>query len=153
MGVPTCQTVCCRTCALQCNPSVRIVWCLLCVFCGPLKCFSAKAREQKVSSKFLASGAQCKPLAQICQVCHRGSENCDQMYGSEMWGIVQGAYAPYALVTCSLTSLKPFSLSLEKDWHDPHRGGTSLQYLRTPVLPDLETHGPRVDSPGWYGFH
>ena len=28
-------------------------------------------------------------------------EDCDLMYGSEVWGIVQGAYAQYALATCS----------------------------------------------------
>ena len=41
-------------------------------------------------------------------------EDYDLMYGSEVWGIVQGAYAQYALATCSLTTLKPSSLSLER---------------------------------------
>ena len=30
-------------------------------------------------------------------------EDSDPMYGSVMWGIVQGTYAQYALLTCSLT--------------------------------------------------
>ena len=53
-------------------------------------------------------------------------ENCDLMYGSEVWGIVQGAYAQYALAPCSLTTLKPFSLSLGKVGTIPIAGGTSL---------------------------
>ena len=36
------------------------------------------------------------------------------MYGPEVRGIVQGAYAPVTLVTCSLTTLKPSSLLLER---------------------------------------
>ena len=53
-------------------------------------------------------------------------ENCDLMYGSEVWGIVQGAYAQYDLATCSLTTLKPFSLSLGKVGTIPIVGGTSF---------------------------
>ena len=41
-------------------------------------------------------------------------EDYDPMYGSEVWGIVQGVYTQYALLTCSLTTLKPSSLSLER---------------------------------------
>ena len=57
-------------------------------------------------------------------------ENCDLMYGSEVWGIVQSAYAQYALAPCSLMTLKPFSLSLEKVGTIPIVGETSLQCLQ-----------------------
>ena len=40
-------------------------------------------------------------------------ENCDLMYGSEVWGIVQGAYAQYALATCIIV--------VGEGWYDPHR--------------------------------
>ena len=63
------------------------------------------------------------------------------MYGSVVWSIVQGAYAQYALATCSLTTLKPFSLLLGKVGAIPIVGETSLQYLQKPVLLDLESHG------------
>ena len=66
------------------------------------------------------------------------SENCGQLSGSEMWGIVQSAYAQCALMTCSLTTLKPFSLSLEKVSMIPIVEGTSLQYLQ-----DAGAPGPR----------
>ena len=39
-------------------------------------------------------------------------EDCILMYGSEVWSIVQGAYTQCALAICSLTMLKPLSLSL-----------------------------------------
>ena len=68
-------------------------------------------------------------------------ENCDLMYGSEVWGIVQGAYAQYALATCSLTTLKPFSLSLGKVGTIPIVGGTSLQCLQEAGAP--EPRNPR----------
>ena len=65
-------------------------------------------------------------------------ENCDLMYGSEVWSIVQGAYAQYALATCSLTTLKPFSLSFGKVGTISIVGGTSLQCLQEAGAP-----GPR----------
>ena len=45
-------------------------------------------------------------------------ENCDLMYGSEVWNIVQGAYAQYALVPCS-NDAHPFLISFREGWHDP----------------------------------
>ena len=80
-------------------------------------------------------------------------ENCDLMYGSGVWGIVQGAYAQYALAPCSLTTLKPLSLSLGKVGTIPIAGGTSLLCLQRRALLDLETHGRREGWPGWHGFH
>merc|ERR1712136_504155 len=62
-------------------------------------------------------------------------EDCDLMYGSEVWGIVQGAYAQYALATCSLTTLKPFSLSLVEAGTIPVVGQTSLQCLQEAGAP------------------
>ena len=62
-------------------------------------------------------------------------EDCDLMYGSEVWGIVQGAYAQDALATCSLTTLKPFSLSLGEAGTIPIVGGTSLQCLQEAGAP------------------
>jgi len=62
-------------------------------------------------------------------------EDCDLVYGSEVWGIVQGAYAQYALATCSLTTLKPFSLSLVEAGTIPIVGGTSLQCLKEAGAP------------------
>ena len=45
-----------------------------------------------------------------------------------MWGIVQGAYAQYALAPCSLTTLKTF---FHCRWGTiPIAGGTSLQCLQ-----------------------
>ena len=49
-------------------------------------------------------------------------EDYDPMYGSEVWGIVQGVYAQHALLTCSLTTLKPSSLSLERLARFPGEG-------------------------------
>ena len=76
-------------------------------------------------------------------------ENCDLMYGSEVWGIVQGPYAQYALSTCNLTTLKPFSLLLGKVGTIPIVGGTNLQCLQEA---DLKTHGRRDGWPDWHGF-
>ena len=50
----------------------------------------------------------------IASVVVAVGEDYDQIYSSEVWGILQRAYAPYALVTYSLTTLKPLSLSLER---------------------------------------
>ena len=50
-------------------------------------------------------------------------ENCDLVYGAEVLGIVQGAYAQYPLAPCCLTTLKPFSLSLGKVGTFPIAGG------------------------------
>merc|ERR1711916_9626 len=52
-----------------------------------------------------------------------------------MGGMVQGAYAQYALATCSLTTLKPFSLSLVEAGTIPIVGGTSLQCLQEAGAP------------------
>merc|ERR1719450_440028 len=49
--------------------------------------------------------------------------------------MVQGAYAQYALATCSLTTLKPFSLSLVEAGTIPIVGGTSLQCLQEAGAP------------------
>ena len=65
-------------------------------------------------------------------------ENCELRYGSEVWGIVQGAYAQYSLATCSLTTLKPFSLSFGKAGTISTVGETSLQCLQEASAP-----GPR----------
>ena len=51
--------------------------------CVTLKRFSAKARE------WLSS----RQSADIASVVFAVSENCDLIYGSDVWGIVQGAYA------------------------------------------------------------
>ena len=66
-------------------------------------------------------------------------ENYDLMYGSEVWGIVQSAYVRYALAPKSLTTFKPFSLSLGKVGTIPIVGGTSCGVCRTRALLDLET--------------
>ena len=66
---------------------------------------------------------------------------------------MQGAYAQYALATCSLTTLKPFALSLEKVGSIPFAGKDSLQCLQRRALLGLETHSCRVNSTGWYGSH
>ena len=58
---------------------------------------------------------------------------------------MQGVYAHYALASCSLTTLKPFSLSLGEVSTIPIVGGTSLQYLQEPMLLDLEPPGRRDD--------
>ena len=88
IGAQTCQVVRCRTCLLLCNPSVKIVWCWLCTFCGPLKCFSAK-------------------------VCRRNAKLGPDVHFLNVW-IAQGASAQYVLMTCSLLTPNPFSLLLEK---------------------------------------
>ena len=60
----------------------------------------------------------------------------DLMYGSEVWSIVQGAYAQYA------------------GWHDPHcwRDQPAVSAGSGRSL-DLETHGRRDGWAGWHGFH
>ena len=81
-------------------------------------------------------------------------ENCDLMYGSEVWGIVQGAYAQYALATCSLTTLKPFLLSLGKVGTIPIVGRDQLAVSAGSGRSlDLETHGRRDGWPVWHWFH
>ena len=39
---------------------------------------------------------------------------------SEVWGIVHGAYAQYALATCS-NNAQTFLIVVEEGWHDSHR--------------------------------
>ena len=73
------------------------------------------------------------------------NDNCDLLYDSEVWGVVQSAYVQYALSTYNLTTLKPFSLSLEKVSTIPIVAGTSLQCL---TLADQEAGAPGPDTDG-----
>ena len=61
-------------------------------------------------------------------------EDYNLLYGSEVWGIVQGAYAQYALAPCSLMTLKPFSFPLGKIGTIPIAGETSCSVHRMVVV-------------------
>ena len=63
-------------------------------------------------------------------------KDCNLLYGSEVWGIVQGAYAQYALAPCSLMTLKPFSFPLGKVGTIPITGETSCSVRRKRALLD-----------------
>ena len=54
---------------------------------------------------------------------------------------MQNAYAQYALATCSLVTLEPFSLLLTKVGTIPIFRGTNLQCQQELTLLDLKTHG------------
>ena len=71
-------------------------------------------------------------------------EDCDLMYGSVVWCIVQGAYAQYALATCSLTNL--FSLSLGEAGTIPIVEGPAAVSAGSRRSLDLKTRGRRD---GW----
>ena len=70
-------------------------------------------------------------------------EDCNLLFGSEVWGIVQGAYAQYALAPCSLKALKPFPCR-GKVGTIPIVGGTCRKY----ALWNVKTPGLRDGWPG-----
>ena len=82
-----------------------------------------------------------EPLVNSARCLVAVNENCDLLYDSKVWGIVQSAYVQYVLSTYNLTMLKPFSLSLEKVNTISMVGETSLQCLQEAGAPGLDTDG------------
>ena len=72
------------------------------------------------------------------------------MYGSVVWGIVQGACAQYALATCSLTNLA--HCRWERLARFPSCEGPAAVSAGSRRSLDLETHGRRDGWPG-HGLH
>ena len=90
-----------------------------------------------------------EPLARICQVSCRGERKLRPVVRFRDWGIVQSAYVQSALSTYNLTTVKPFSLLLEKVSTTTIVGGTRLQCLQETEAPGPDTDGvlpvtPRV---------
>ena len=79
-------------------------------------------------------------------------EDYDLIYSSEVWCILQRAYAQYALVTYSLTTLKPFSLSLERLARSPSLERPACSVSGSGRSFDLEPLGEVENSTGCQDF-
>ena len=77
-----------------------------------MRTFCAKAKERLSSRRSVWLSVLCQSTDMLGVVV-AVREDCNLLSGSEVWGIVQGAYAQYALAPCSPKTLE--------GWHDPHR--------------------------------
>jgi NADPH:quinone reductase-like Zn-dependent oxidoreductase len=76
---------------------------------------------------------------------------CSLKVGDEVYGTMTGAYATYAVGTCSALSKKPKSLTFAEAGTIPIVGGTSLQCLQAAGLPSKKTNLTVVVTAGQGG--